>query len=325
MSYFGLPANPELKNVPILDVLPTHEDVLVYNTNKWESSPQTSLNAFTGATPAFDGEKGVVPKPIAGQENDLLRGDGQWQKNTIEDVDPSATDDEIRGYSIGSRWVNSANQSAKLFTLTNQLGGNATWLMQPVCVFAMHAVCVCTTLTRPQDLVNYLNLEYLGKTGGAIGLRASETPVVKTEASYYPNLATDGGFAYRIHDPFACLSNIDLNIFDRLGEGWYQIQASVFHASDNAAARFSSNTLTQSDLGDLSIGIQVGVEDTNPTNNRYQSNVEWGILDTPSVLPDSASYHNMVYIKSNPLRFVLGANITSSEEFFFRFSIIKYT
>ena len=323
MSYFGYSADSELKNVPIITTPPADADVLIYNTNKWESAPQTSLNAFSGATPLFDGEKGVVPKPEAGQQQDLLRGDGQWLKNTVQEVDPTTTDDELAGFSIGSRWVNSTNESVKMFTLTKQLGGTATWLMQPVCVFAMYAVCICSNTSRPQDLTNYINLEYLGRTGGTSGLRSFENAVVKTES--YPNLVTDDGSAYRIHDPFACLDNINLNIFDRLGEGWYQIQASVFHTSDNAAARFSSNTLAQTDVGDLSIGIQVGVADTNPINNRYQSNIEWGNLDTPSVLPDSATYSNMVYIKTNPLRFVLGANILNSEEFFFRFSILKYS
>jgi hypothetical protein len=37
-------------------------------------------NAMTGATSSADGAAGIVPKPVTGDENKVLRGDGTWNK-----------------------------------------------------------------------------------------------------------------------------------------------------------------------------------------------------------------------------------------------------
>jgi hypothetical protein len=41
---------------------------------------------FTGATGSLDGSEGVVPKPLAGQQNRYLKGNGTWDTITPEDI-----------------------------------------------------------------------------------------------------------------------------------------------------------------------------------------------------------------------------------------------
>lgn len=60
--------------------------ILVYNTekNQWEDKPLNTLLAdigiisMVGASQNNDGVAGLVPVPLAGQQNLFLRGDGNW-------------------------------------------------------------------------------------------------------------------------------------------------------------------------------------------------------------------------------------------------------
>ncbi len=60
-------------------------DVTVVNQNLDEIDAQmhqnevASTTPFTGASSSENGEKGIVPRPMAGDEEKYLRGDGTWQ------------------------------------------------------------------------------------------------------------------------------------------------------------------------------------------------------------------------------------------------------
>lgn len=53
------------------------------------ASAITAGETMTGATEALDGESGLVPAPLSGQENYVLKGDGTWQPEISIDVDDS--------------------------------------------------------------------------------------------------------------------------------------------------------------------------------------------------------------------------------------------
>jgi hypothetical protein len=55
---------------------------------------------FTGATGSLDGSEGVVPKPLAGQQNRYLKGNGTWDEITAEDVG-AAPDDHSHTLTLG--------------------------------------------------------------------------------------------------------------------------------------------------------------------------------------------------------------------------------
>lgn len=57
--------------------------ILVYNSEegKWENaSINTLVSIMTGATASENGRAGLVPVPVAGDQNKFLRGDGTWQQ-----------------------------------------------------------------------------------------------------------------------------------------------------------------------------------------------------------------------------------------------------
>lgn len=56
-------------------------DLLVYDNSQsaWvNTSPIDLVNVMQGATASLNGLKGLVPTPIAGDQNKFLRGDGSW-------------------------------------------------------------------------------------------------------------------------------------------------------------------------------------------------------------------------------------------------------
>jgi hypothetical protein len=57
-------------------------------------------------------------------------GETQALNNFSATTDPTVTDDETKGYALGSIWLNTAN--SKLFVLSNPVGGAAVWLQPNV-------------------------------------------------------------------------------------------------------------------------------------------------------------------------------------------------
>ena len=74
----------DLSDISISSGGPSVESILVYNTenNKWEDKPleyiANLISVMTGATDSTDGISGLVPAPVAGQQNLFLKGDGTW-------------------------------------------------------------------------------------------------------------------------------------------------------------------------------------------------------------------------------------------------------
>lgn len=62
----------------------TKDDVLVYSGGRWTNKQISSFMPVTmkGATDSEDGEGGLVPMPVAGENDLYLRGDGQWADPT---------------------------------------------------------------------------------------------------------------------------------------------------------------------------------------------------------------------------------------------------
>ena len=83
-----------------------NKQILVYNdtTQAWENASlaeiiDTAIGTMTGATAAADGAEGLVPRPLAGDENKFLRGDGSWVM-----IDIPTFDTEV--FSLESNEVN---------------------------------------------------------------------------------------------------------------------------------------------------------------------------------------------------------------------------
>lgn len=86
----------QYKSGPGINVRPDNtinintDDVSVYidsEGNIASSLDGEALPAFIGATSSTPGQKGLTPKPLAGQQNNLLRGDSSWV-NIIDAVYP---------------------------------------------------------------------------------------------------------------------------------------------------------------------------------------------------------------------------------------------
>lgn len=80
----------DLGDVLISNNIP-NDAVLVYNDTDqlWEpvsleSALATIINEMTGATAQDDGEAGLVPQPMAGDQGLFLRGDGTWANPTAQ-------------------------------------------------------------------------------------------------------------------------------------------------------------------------------------------------------------------------------------------------
>lgn len=63
----------------------TNEDVVVYQGGRWTNKQISSFMPVTmkGATPDENGEGGLVPVPMAGNDTLYLRGDGTWADPTV--------------------------------------------------------------------------------------------------------------------------------------------------------------------------------------------------------------------------------------------------
>lgn len=101
-------------------------DVVVVNQNLDEIDEQmhqnevASTTPFTGASSSDNGEKGIVPRPMAGDEDKVLCGDGTWKTpqsgassvSTLTDVDlESLSDGQILKYNGTSQKWKNANES----------------------------------------------------------------------------------------------------------------------------------------------------------------------------------------------------------------------
>lgn len=65
------------------------DDVLVYTGSRWVNKPISSFMPVTmvGATAEEDGEGGLVPVPLAGENDLYLKGDGTWADPTVAVVE----------------------------------------------------------------------------------------------------------------------------------------------------------------------------------------------------------------------------------------------
>ncbi len=72
---------------------------VIYNGTSWEvntlayTGAPTTYEAFTGATDTADGEEGLVPAPVSGEEDYFLKGDGTWSEQNSTDTLESGTYD----------------------------------------------------------------------------------------------------------------------------------------------------------------------------------------------------------------------------------------
>lgn len=60
------------------DVLIAGSNIQIASDGKTISATDTTYTHFTGATASTDGEQGLVPGPLAGDEGKFLQGDGTW-------------------------------------------------------------------------------------------------------------------------------------------------------------------------------------------------------------------------------------------------------
>ena len=75
----------DIANVDIDGVTLSDCQILVYNetTDKWQNADlsdiiSTAISTMVGATDQTDGAAGYVPKPLAGDQNKFLKGNGTW-------------------------------------------------------------------------------------------------------------------------------------------------------------------------------------------------------------------------------------------------------
>lgn len=74
----------DLKDVEISEDL-SENSLLIYDGTKWinesvEDVIGLMIDIFVGASQEEDGHSGLVPAPLAGQEDFFLKGDGTWAK-----------------------------------------------------------------------------------------------------------------------------------------------------------------------------------------------------------------------------------------------------
>lgn len=76
----------ELLNVVIDPTALTNNDILVYDGANWVSQSiyDFASPTMTGASATQDGMGGLVPAPLAGQQDLFLKGDGTWVDPTVE-------------------------------------------------------------------------------------------------------------------------------------------------------------------------------------------------------------------------------------------------
>lgn len=74
-----LPINPQQGCLAIADNVP-----YFYGGESW--TPFCQCNVFIGATSYADGEQGLVPKPVAGEHNKVLHGNGLWSPFLLDTV-----------------------------------------------------------------------------------------------------------------------------------------------------------------------------------------------------------------------------------------------
>lgn len=74
----GYLSNPQQGYLAIADNTP-----YFYGGGSWTPF---QYNVFVGATSYADGEKGLVPKPIAGEQNKVLHGNGLWAPFLLDTV-----------------------------------------------------------------------------------------------------------------------------------------------------------------------------------------------------------------------------------------------
>jgi hypothetical protein len=298
------------------------------NVEVIEANPKET--PFSGASAGADGTEGLVPAPLTGEQNALLKGDSTWLKNNFTaTTDPTTSDDQTQGYGVGSTWINTADSASKVYTLSSPLTSAARWIMTPILVYSLEAVNVADNASTPQN-VDLINLQYLSTTGGSVGFRNYNTGNAIPNTSSYPNLTN----AYQVYDPYGVRGTTGnsgrdqghLFLVDKLGAGLYHIEAQMYRAPNDTNLRFSTNSLTQSGGGgNVNIGIQVG--QTGTVSAGYGNDpVQWGGLVEGGVgVPEYVAYTGMKMVNIDPLRFIVSLAVGDIEETYFKFNVIKYS
>ena len=95
-QYTGIIYNDGILDVTQDDPTALNELTFHFRDNEYKVITIPGASEMTGATASTDGEAGLVPAPLAGDENKFLRGDGTWQ-----DVEGSTTYYPGRGIEFG--------------------------------------------------------------------------------------------------------------------------------------------------------------------------------------------------------------------------------
>lgn len=107
-----------LKDVVISEIGLKTNSLLAYDAeqDKWiNKNLDEIIGSMVGASEAQDGEKGLVPAPLAGQQNHFLRGDGSWAKVATEsnvfEVSPEGEETHLQAITrvVGSTEISSGD------------------------------------------------------------------------------------------------------------------------------------------------------------------------------------------------------------------------
>lgn len=107
-----------LKDVVISEIGLKTNSLLAYDAeqDQWiNKNLDEIINSMTGASEVLNGERGLVPAPLAGQQNHFLRGDGSWAKVATEsnvfEVSPEGEETHLQAIArvVGSTEISSGD------------------------------------------------------------------------------------------------------------------------------------------------------------------------------------------------------------------------
>lgn len=111
-------ANGTINGVPVPATAPQY-----HNNAKWWSDHAGGVNDMTGATSIADGDHGLVPKPLAGDQDKVLGGDATWK--TVETTPTQNSKNPVSSgalYSVKEALSNVETAVAKVETLVLSTG-----------------------------------------------------------------------------------------------------------------------------------------------------------------------------------------------------------